>query len=69
MNPLWPAFGAIDAKITSWSLIGSGTAQAVCGPTWDAQAPFAWTEMWGDVCEMCPRVYAFEWVEKVAGRV
>eukprot|EP01013_Petalomonas_cantuscygni_P043688 TRINITY_DN8386_c0_g1_i1.p1 TRINITY_DN8386_c0_g1~~TRINITY_DN8386_c0_g1_i1.p1 ORF type:complete len:316 (+),score=77.91 TRINITY_DN8386_c0_g1_i1:113-1060(+) len=61
MNAYWPAFGAVDAKMVSAELVRGGVVDAVCGPTWDAQPPFAWTEQWSDTCDLCPQVYAFPW--------
>jgi len=58
------AFGAIDGKVTDQSLMASSVTHAVCGPTWDAQPIFAWTDTWSDVpCVECPRYYPFEWVQ------
>jgi len=59
----WSPFGATDAKMTDEQLIKSYTTQAVSGPTWDDQPPFAWTGQWADVTHHGhPQVFAFDWV-------
>jgi len=54
LNPPWAnntlnsysAFGAIDSKITSNLMSSERVVEAVCGPTWDSQPVFAWTNQW-----------------------
>jgi len=60
LNP-YSAFGAIDCKATSDVWAPTRTSLATSGPTWDAQAPFAWTEQWTGVPHYGqPRVFAFD---------
>jgi len=70
LNPPWAqnvlnsysAFGAIDAKITDNKLIKTMSTHAICGPTWDSQPPFAWTEQWSSVPHYGqPLIFAFDW--------
>lgn len=64
VNPLnsYSAFGGIDSKITNNLLAPSRTAAAVAGPTWDSQAPFAWTNQWANVPHNGhAQVLAFDW--------
>jgi len=56
------AFGGIDNKLTTSAMSPQREALAVCGPTWDAQPPFAWTEQWQYVPHYgMPQVFAFEY--------
>jgi len=56
-------FGAIDAKITDWHNSPNLITQAVCGPTWDSQPIFAWTEEWQGVPHYGqPQVFDFTFV-------
>jgi len=67
-NPLnsYSAFGAIDSKITNAAISGSRATVTVAGPTWDSQAPFAWTRQWEFQPHYGqPTVFAFDWVTMV----
>jgi len=56
------AFGGIDNKLTTSAMSPTRASMAVCGPTWDAQPPFAWTEQWQYVPHNgMPQVFAFEY--------
>lgn len=41
-------FGGTDSKITFQDLSSKIQSLAICGPTWDSQPIFAWTEEWQD---------------------
>eukprot|EP00195_Chlamydomonas_chlamydogama_P006390 CAMPEP_0202898474 /NCGR_PEP_ID=MMETSP1392-20130828/6989_1 /ASSEMBLY_ACC=CAM_ASM_000868 /TAXON_ID=225041 /ORGANISM="Chlamydomonas chlamydogama, Strain SAG 11-48b" /LENGTH=648 /DNA_ID=CAMNT_0049584415 /DNA_START=109 /DNA_END=2053 /DNA_ORIENTATION=- len=42
----WTArpFGAVDGKIATWEDFPSRRTHAICGPTYDDQPPFSWSE-------------------------
>jgi len=54
-------FGAIDAKITEASLAARQISEAVSGPAWTWQPPFAWTKRWNSPHHGQPQVYDFDW--------
>jgi len=59
----WSPFGGIDTKVTSDTLIKTQTTMAICGPTWDSQPVFAWTEEWKYYPHFDhPEVFAFSFV-------
>jgi len=59
VHPYAP-FGALDCKTTDNTLQQTRTAWAVSGPTWDSQAPFAWTSQWPTTPHYGhPNVFAF----------
>jgi len=69
LNPPWAenslngytAFGAIDCKVSNFKLMHVFETEAVSGPTWDSQPPFAWTKEWKDVPHYGqPKVFAFD---------
>eukprot|EP01114_Cavostelium_apophysatum_P002950 TRINITY_DN1265_c0_g1_i1.p1 TRINITY_DN1265_c0_g1~~TRINITY_DN1265_c0_g1_i1.p1 ORF type:complete len:530 (-),score=124.52 TRINITY_DN1265_c0_g1_i1:37-1626(-) len=64
LNPENPSpFGAIDGKIANSETVKSIQSQAVAGPTWDSQPPFAWTGEWTDVAHYGEvQVYDFDWI-------
>jgi len=43
LNTYFPPFGGMDSKVTEFSMAQEMITEAVCGPTWDSQAVFAWT--------------------------
>lgn len=57
----WSAFGGIDCKITDNIRSADMIAEAVSGPTWEFQPPFAWTNQWTSVPSFGqPKVFAFD---------
>eukprot|EP01117_Protostelium_nocturnum_P000225 TRINITY_DN1029_c0_g2_i1.p1 TRINITY_DN1029_c0_g2~~TRINITY_DN1029_c0_g2_i1.p1 ORF type:complete len:521 (+),score=170.99 TRINITY_DN1029_c0_g2_i1:68-1630(+) len=57
-------FGAIDAKISSYSMAKTLTSEIVSGPSWDYQPPFAWTERWeGRAHHGHPKIFNFDWIQ------
>jgi len=71
LNPPWApntlnsysAFGGVDSKITEASISNVMKTLAVSGPTWDAQAVFAWTNQWKYYPHFGhPNVFNFPWV-------
>jgi hypothetical protein len=61
----YQAYGGIDNKLTTNKWSASRRAEIVCGPTWDSQPPFAWTEQWSstNLYYGMPTVFAFDYVE------
>jgi len=69
LNPPWVvnslngyvAFGAIDCKVTDSTLVKKLESEAVSGPTWESQPPFAWTNEWKNVPHYGqPLLFAFQ---------
>eukprot|EP01119_Soliformovum_irregulare_P003724 TRINITY_DN1475_c0_g1_i1.p1 TRINITY_DN1475_c0_g1~~TRINITY_DN1475_c0_g1_i1.p1 ORF type:complete len:533 (+),score=102.06 TRINITY_DN1475_c0_g1_i1:202-1599(+) len=59
----YSAFGGIDCKMTDNTKISTLQTQAVSGPSWESQPPFAWTEEWASVPHFgMPQVYDFDFV-------
>jgi len=49
LNPpnMYPSpFGGIDCKVANSEMVSNLQTLAVCGPTWQSQPVFAWTEEW-----------------------
>jgi len=76
LNPPWAkntlnaysSFGGIDSKMSNNELVKSLTTEAVCGPTWDSQPVFAWTNQWtGGINSHYghPTVFNFDWTTLV----
>jgi len=60
------AFGAIDCKVTNNHLVPNIQTEAISGPTWQSQPPFAWTEQWSHVPHYGqPKVFAFDFESMV----
>ena len=57
------AFGGIDTKVTSDSLIGDIKCSAISGPTHQQLPPFVWTSEFADYHEGLPTTWNFDWVE------
>jgi len=57
------AFGGVDSKITSSSMVRMGMAIAQCGPTHDQQPVFDWTATDFDVVHLGqPNSFDFGWI-------
>lgn len=65
-KPQAVAFGAVDAKVTSFSMAnnGSPTTFAICGPTHVQQPVFSWAPNFSNVThDGVPASFPFDWVE------
>lgn len=60
--------GGVDSKVTSACLVKMLSADAICGPTHDNQAPFQWTDATGKELypgyphDGMPNLWNFDWV-------
>eukprot|EP01132_Coremiostelium_polycephalum_P004173 gene4173-5223_t len=65
LDPKKPqAFGGLDAKITSSTLLYSGTVYAISGPTTNQQPPFDWNSQdWNATHIGMPSLWNFDWVQ------
>jgi hypothetical protein len=60
-SPTAPAFGAIDAKITSSADVAAMRSYATSGPTQQGQPAFTWTAQWNATHLGEPTTFNFVW--------
>lgn len=65
-KPQAVAFGAVDAKVTSYSMANKGAPStfAICGPTHVQQPIFSWAPNFSNIThDGVPASFPFDWVE------
>ena len=56
------AFGGIDGKVSSYSLVRQNVVRAQSGPTADQQPVFTWADWETTIHTGMPEVYDFPWI-------